>query len=400
MGADVHFFALAQELICKSHFFSRPFVIGIDGADGSGKTIYASKLFDAFQSLGEDVCLISVDHFLRAPEVRNDEKDSWLYYFENAFDLYEVHREIHHVNVPFIIVEGVYLQREPLKEALSFCIFLDVNQEEILNRVEKRDKVLFKDVSKRYCRKYFPAFNHYLKEFSPIDSSDLIIDNQFFERKRLMKVFDAAHKHDAVVFDLDGTLWNSAEACLKEWNGIFEKRGLELVSLDLFKSCIGLPLEEFHRYLFPKMNRDDWMSLIPELRRVDLKAAESAIKFLYPYVIETLHRLSFKYPLAIVSNCSRPYMNAFLDSTGLEHLFIETHCFGDHSIPKKDMLYSLKQRFSWNDPVYIGDTSWDFDAAYLSHYTFIGVSWGYGTFSTSPEISMVNQLGDLLNILQ
>ena len=48
----------------------------------------------------------------------------------------------------------------------------------------------------------------------------------------------------AVIFDVDGTLWDSSESVLKAWNGVFAKRGLPLRTLTDIHACIGLTREK------------------------------------------------------------------------------------------------------------------------------------------------------------
>lgn len=60
---------------------------------------------------------------------------------------------------------------------------------------------------------------------------------------------------DSIIFDLDGTLWDSRETVLVAWNEILkndDKIEKELTSDD-FKTTMGLQMHEIEKILFPDM---------------------------------------------------------------------------------------------------------------------------------------------------
>ena len=56
-----------------------------------------------------------------------------------------------------------------------------------------------------------------------------------------------------IIFDLDGTLWDSSETILKAWKVIFKKEMIS-ITLDEIKCILGLTNEEIINWLFLNKN--------------------------------------------------------------------------------------------------------------------------------------------------
>ncbi|WP_346938847.1 hypothetical protein [uncultured Clostridium sp.] len=74
-------------------------------------------------------------------------------------------------------LEGIFLQRKEIKSYLDFIIYLDVPQEVRLSRVLKRDGYIggLKDTKCKYERRYFPAEEKYILDYSPIENADFVV---------------------------------------------------------------------------------------------------------------------------------------------------------------------------------------------------------------------------------
>jgi phosphoglycolate phosphatase len=58
--------------------------------------------------------------------------------------------------------------------------------------------------------------------------------------------------HNALIFDIDGTLWNACEASAKGWNTASIKLGIEkAVTAKQIESVAGLPFEDCIETLLP-----------------------------------------------------------------------------------------------------------------------------------------------------
>jgi len=192
-------------------------VIGINGVDTSGKTVFAVAFEKYLKSRGYKTMLIHLDDFHNPREVRNKGTDPVQSYIDNAFNLELLVNEIlkpvsqgqtvskeltlldletdkfsniqHYqiVKNTVVILEGVLLYREPLDEHFSIRVFLDVEFDEVLRRAGKRDEVRFgPELIKKYESRYIPVQKRYFAEFNPIERSDILIDNNDLKRPKIM----------------------------------------------------------------------------------------------------------------------------------------------------------------------------------------------------------------------
>ena len=56
-----------------------------------------------------------------------------------------------------------------------------------------------------------------------------------------------------IIFDVDGTLWDSSETILKAWNIVFSRRGLPQKRLSEIRACMGLTKEAIAEKFFPSL---------------------------------------------------------------------------------------------------------------------------------------------------
>ena len=121
-------------------------------------------------------------------------------------------------------------------------------------------------------------------------------------------------KRDSLIFDLDGTLWDSSEGIVATWALVLEHYPEihKKVTAEELASNFGLPLDQIARNMFPEQTEALRMRLMDECcEQENIYLAEHG-GILYPKLEETLQKLSEKYPLFIVSNCQSGYIELFL----------------------------------------------------------------------------------------
>jgi phosphoglycolate phosphatase len=185
---------------------------------------------------------------------------------------------------------------------------------------------------------------------------------------------------DSVVFDLDGTLWDTCATCAVGWNQVLQRHGIAFrpITEHDVRRVAGRPHEECIRVVFTDVAEGDLLTLIAETQVEDNRLVGEIGGTLYPDVAVGLRRLHTRYPLFIVSNCQTGYVERFFDWSGLGNCFSDFECWGNTGLPKSENLAALIDRNGLRDPVLVGDTPGDQAAARACGVPFLYVDYGFG----------------------
>ena len=189
-------------------------------------------------------------------------------------------------------------------------------------------------------------------------------------------------RYDSLIFDIDGTLWDSRELVAQGYNRELEKEGMPQyqVTAHQLKALFGKPLPEIADILFADLPQDQRLPLI--LRCTDTQNRflhENPCHIGYPQALETIKALSQHYRLFIVSNSEQGYPELCMEKLGLTP-YIEDHlCFGDTHTSKGKTIRTLMEKNRIEVPAYIGDTQGDYEATLEAGIPFIWAAYGFGT---------------------
>ncbi len=193
---------------------------------------------------------------------------------------------------------------------------------------------------------------------------------------------------DALIFDLDGTLWDAAEPTAQGWNLALEQSGVaSRVTVAGIRSVAGTPFDGCVRILLPELCPPD-ADLLQALNAHEEAAIEAVGGTLFPGVSAGLRALAAVYPLFLVSNCQDWYLDVFFAKSGLGRCFTGSDCNGLSGLPKAGMLLRLVERHSLHHPVYVGDTASDFESAAQAGMDFAFARYGFGSVA-EPTLSFV-----------
>ena len=176
-----------------------------------------------------------------------------------------------------------------------------------------------------------------------------------------------------IIFDMDGTLWDSAENVAKSWNVAIRQYGVrekELTTQDI-QGVMGKTMDVIANILFAEN---------------DYLREHGGI--LYDQVPQTLAALKRDgYHLSIVSNCQKGYIEAFLDHYDLWKLVEDIECYGNNLRQKGENIRLVVERNRLDEAVYVGDIQGDYDASRAAGVGFIHAAYGFGEIAEPvPEL--------------
>ena len=154
-------------------------------------------------------------------------------------------------------------------------------------------------------------------------------------------------KFESLIFDIDGTLWDSRAIIAEGYNEVLTAAGYpELcVNAEDLKKMFGKTMSEITDILLAKVPVEQRYPLMERCIDVgDGKLLDDPCDIGYPGVVETLEELSRRYRLFIVSNSQAGYPQTTMEKLGINHL-IEGHlCFGDTGTDKGTTIRILMEK--------------------------------------------------------
>jgi uridine kinase len=188
-------------------------VIAVEGIDGSGKSRFAANLASELEGAGHQARLIHVDDFRRTLDFSGlAPADESSLYYDHYFDFSKagavvVSQLAGPPDGAIAILEGVMALRAKLPAGTPLVV-LEVSPEEARRRIVARDQAKGRtpeEIAARIDRRYFPAHARYLAAFDPLGRADVVVDNEDWERPRVVRRNDA-RLPPAVVAALDRLL--------------------------------------------------------------------------------------------------------------------------------------------------------------------------------------------------
>lgn len=203
-----------------------------------------------------------------------------------------------------------------------------------------------------------------------------------------------------ILFDLDGTLWDSAGAVTRSWNvalGTLDEFQVRIERSDMMR-FMGNLLFDIGRMMLPQNLSDarvqEIIDLCIEYEHAYLRKQGAP---LYENLIATLGELKKNYSLYIVSNCQAGYIEIFLDYFKLRDMFEDYECPGRTGLLKADNIRLVCERNRLDKAVYVGDTDGDYHATLAAGLPFIHAAYGYGRpLGPTPAVSRFDAIPKLI----
>jgi uridine kinase len=201
---------------------SKPYIVGIAGGSGSGKTFFLKCFLEHFAA-GE-VCLVSQDdYYFRVPDMTPEENTLHNFdlptaidhrHFENDIDRLlqgeiivkkeytfnnpkQVPKMLEIKPAPILIVEGLFiLHFRKIASALNLKVFIEADDNIALQRRLKRDLAergySSDDVMYRWANHVTPAYKEFLLPYR--DECDRVITNNTNDARDIIKVTEEISK--------------------------------------------------------------------------------------------------------------------------------------------------------------------------------------------------------------
>ena len=205
-----------------------------------------------------------------------------------------------------------------------------------------------------------------------------------------------------IIFDLDGTLWDSCAGIAAAWDEymrLYEPdwyaKGVR-VREETVRAACGKTMDIFTAMLLHQLPESEQKRLYEPCCSYEVEYLKQHGGNVYPDVIETLKELSKTIPLYIVSNCQEGYIQAFVSWAGLEDVILDTEDYGTTGKMKAENIRLLMERNHLEEAVYVGDTQGDYESAKAAGVPFIFAAYGFG--EVDAEVPVLKSIRDLLTM--
>lgn len=179
-----------------------------------------------------------------------------------------------------------------------------------------------------------------------------------------------------VIFDLDGTLSDSAVLTLKALDKIAPAAGLPKLDIEVIRAAVGYANPEFYYRLFPNYPRDMVLKVGVEVENAELDILpQIQDSLLFNGVREMLEEFhSGGVNLYIASTGDAEHVNAVVDGTGIRQYFNQIVC-GQPA--KQGMISSIMGDNPPEEFLMVGDMLKDSEGAAACGVSSVGACYGY-----------------------
>lgn len=202
------------------------------------------------------------------------------------------------------------------------------------------------------------------------------------------------NKHDAILFDLDGTLWEVIDATYKSVNEIAKRYNLKKIDIKTIHSVFGLNRIEAFKLYFPYLEPEYCMEIMDEISKESIKNIKEHGGHIYSNLENVLQQLIDKYQLFIVSNTGhKTYIETFLTTSGLKKYFTDYIAASELNITKAEGIRKVICDYEIKKAIYVGDTKKDMEASEIANVPFVQAKYGFGEdLETEYNINCIEEL--------
>ena len=196
-----------------------------------------------------------------------------------------------------------------------------------------------------------------------------------------------------IIFDIDGTLWNSTEVVAEGWIKAVKELGYSKAELsaDILKKEFGLPMNIIADHVFYDLHdekkKNELLALCCKYEHECLIANTKDISF--PGIVDVIKTLSKEYRLFIVSNCQKGYIELVSDKLSIAEYIEDYLCYGDTLLTKGETMTILMEKngLAKDETAYVGDVSGDKVATEYAGAIFVYADYGFGDLENEKYVA-------------
>lgn len=208
-------------------------------------------------------------------------------------------------------------------------------------------------------------------------------------------------KYESLIFDIDGTLWDSRALVAEGYNIQLREEGLERLCVDaeILRNQFGKVMTAIADDLFPEFPPEERYALMERcMERENRYLEENECKIGYPGIVEALAELAKTHRLFIVSNSQQGYPDLCIEKLGIGEYIRGHMCFGDTGTSKGQTILTLMKKYEIENAAYVGDTNGDYAATVEAGVPFIWASYGFDRVDT--YVQRADSPADLVRLEQ
>ena len=197
----------------------------------------------------------------------------------------------------------------------------------------------------------------------------------------------------AVLFDLDGTLIDTAKDFIRIIQNMCREKGVDVVDADLIRSQVSEGARAMVKLVYPELDVEDPIFLAHRQRFLDIYGEDIAVDTdLFTDMDALLKDLEAQHiPWGIVTNKPRWLSEALLKALNLTERCAVLVCPEDVSKTKPDpepMYLAANQiQIAPEDCIYVGDHPRDIDAGRHANMYTILAAYGYLPFEHKDDLT-------------
>lgn len=205
---------------------------------------------------------------------------------------------------------------------------------------------------------------------------------------------------DGIIFDVDGTIWDSTGVVTEAWNKALIDTGHSdiQVTSDRLKGLFGLPMMDIIQNILPDESNEEQKRFEKVCYEYEENYIREKAGIVYDGIRDVIKELAKRYKVFIVSNCQSGYIELVIDYLNLENDITDHVCPGDTELLKADNILLMRDKHNLINPVYIGDTKMDAESCKKAGVPFVFASYGFG--KVDDYAAMIESPIELLEIFK